>query len=141
MPRKSAAELAARNVVALDGKPPRLRPPPSLSEAERTVFIDLVASAKPDHFVASDLPLLTRYCEAIVLGDRAAAELRKAAIIDGKVSPWVGIQEKATKAVIMLSMRLRLSPQSRAPNNPSRPAPPVSAYDVMRLAADESEGP
>ena len=66
MPRKSTAELAALKVVALDGKPPRLRPPPSLNEAERAVFIDLVAAAKSDHFVASDLPLLTRYCEAIV---------------------------------------------------------------------------
>jgi phage terminase small subunit len=133
MPRKSTAELAALKVVALDGKPPRLRPPPSLNEAERAVFIDLVAAAKSDHFVASDLPLLTRYCEAIVLGDRAAVELRQAAIVDGKVSPWISIQEKATKAVIMLSMRLRLSPQSRAANNPTRPVPRLSAYEMEAL--------
>jgi hypothetical protein len=39
--RKSAAELS---IIAVDGKPPRLEPPVSLSEAERTVFTVLVAA-------------------------------------------------------------------------------------------------
>ncbi len=91
----------------------RLQPPSSLNAAERSVFENLIAATRPDHFIASDLPLLARYCEAIVLGDRAAVELRKNTIVNGKASPWVAIQEKATKSMIMLSMRLRLSPQSR----------------------------
>jgi len=36
-----------------------------------------------------------------------------------------------------LSMRLRLSPQARQANNPTRPTPPVSAYEKMRLSDAE----
>jgi hypothetical protein len=34
-------------------------------------------------------------------------------IVDGKASPWLVVQEKAVRAMTALSMRLRLSPQSR----------------------------
>ncbi|HEX9072974.1 MAG TPA: P27 family phage terminase small subunit [Pseudolabrys sp.] len=109
--RKSTAELS---VIAVDGKPPRLEPPASLSEAERIIFTALVASCDARHFQASDLPLLVRYCEACALADLAAAELRRdGAVVKGKASPWIVIQEKAVRAMVALSMRLRLSPQSR----------------------------
>lgn len=109
--RKSTAELS---VIAVDGKPSRLEPPASLSEAERTIFTALVASCDPRHFQASDLPLLVRYCEACTLGDLAATELRRdGAVVKGKASPWIVIQEKSVRAMVALSMRLRLSPQSR----------------------------
>ncbi len=110
MPRKGPLVRASPPDV---GRTKRLQPPASLNAAERAVFENLIAATRPDHFIASDLPLLARYAEAIVLGDRAAVELRKSTIVNGKVSPWVAIQEKATKSMIMLSMRLRLSPQSR----------------------------
>jgi phage terminase small subunit len=110
MPRKSAAALS---VIAVDGKPPRLLPPSSLSEAERKVFNQLVAACEPAHFRKSDLPLLCRYCESIVTADQAALELRQGAVIDGKPSPWLAVQREAIKAMVALSMRLRLSPQSR----------------------------
>ena len=110
MPRKSAASLS---VLAVDGKPSKLHPPASLSEAERTIFVDVVAATDPRHFRPSDLPLLVRYAEACALGDLAAQELRRGAVIDGKPSPWIVIQEKAVRAMVALSMRLRLSPQSR----------------------------
>lgn len=76
--RKSAEALAVRSVI---GKGPRLEPPASLSEAERSVFVGLVTACDPDHFRASDLPLLVRYTASIVLGDRAALELRKGAVV------------------------------------------------------------
>jgi hypothetical protein len=108
--RKSAEALA---VPSVNGKGPRLEPPASLSEAERSVFIGLVTACDPDHFRASDLPLLVRYTESIVLGDQAALELRKGAVVKGKTSPWLAIQREAIKAMVALSIRLRLSPQSR----------------------------
>ena len=80
---------------------------------ERTVFVDVVTACDPTHFQPSDLPLLCRYCEAAVLGEQAALELRRGAVVDGKPSPWITIQEKAVRAMVSLSMRLRLSPQSR----------------------------
>jgi phage terminase small subunit len=108
--RKSAAALSA---IAVDSKPDRLRPPASLSDAERTVFVDLVTACDPKHFRPSDLPLLCRYCEATVLAEQAALELRRGAVVDGKPSPWITVQEKAVRAMVSLSMRLHLSPQSR----------------------------
>lgn len=110
MPRKSAAHLS---VIPVDGTPIRLQPPASLGDRERQVFTDTVAACEPGHFRNSDIPLLLRFCEACVLADRAAAELRRCAVIDGKPSPWLIVQEKCVRALTALSMRLRLSPQSR----------------------------
>lgn len=111
MPRKSDAALS---VIAVDGKPSRLKPPPTLSEPEREAFTAIVSACDPRHFRPSDTPLLCRYAEAIVLGEQAARELRQGAVVDGRVSPWLVVQEKAVRAAVALSMRLRLSPQSRA---------------------------
>jgi hypothetical protein len=110
MPRRSAAALS---VMAVDGKPKRLEPPTSLSDVERKLFIDLVTACDATHFRPSDLPLLCRYCEAAVLAEQAAQELRRGAIEDGKPSAWITVQEKTVRAMVALSMRLRLSPQSR----------------------------
>jgi hypothetical protein len=52
-----------------------------LPEAERSIFKDLVAACDPEHFRVSDLPLLVRYTESIVLADQAALELRKGAVL------------------------------------------------------------
>jgi phage terminase small subunit len=137
MPRKSAASLS---VIPIDGRSSRLRPPASLSEAERTAFVDLVSACKPGHFQASDLPLLVRYVEASVLAEQAATQLRlEGPVIAGRVSPWLTVQEKSVRALVALSMRLRLSPQARAPNNPSRPPPQVSHYEKMSLGHDDRE--
>jgi phage terminase small subunit len=108
--RKSGASLG---VLQVDGKPNRLNPPTSLSAAERAIFFDVVAACDRDHFRPSDLPLLVRYVEAAALGDQAAEQLRLGAVINGKTSPWIIVQEKAVRAMVALSMRLRLSPQSR----------------------------
>src|SRR6516162_1240026 len=110
MPRKSAAELA------MTSPPPPskgLRAPESLSEPERKLFVAIIRNCGADHFRESDLPLLCRYVEASVLAERAAEELRQKPIIDNKPSPWVVIKEKATRDMVALSMRLRLSPQAR----------------------------
>jgi hypothetical protein len=109
-----------------------------LGPAERAVFCDLVGSCKPDAFRASDLPLLSAYCRAIALERRSAAEL--AAGDDRAVVRW----NAATKAMLGLAMRLRLSPQARAPNNPSRPGSrperPLSYYEQQALLEADGDG-
>jgi phage terminase small subunit len=127
MPRKSS------NVVVIDTKQIRLRPPVDLPQPERDLFVAVVAANPPTHFRDSDLPLLLQYCAAAVLGERAMAELRAAPIVDGKPSAWLAVFEKASRAMVALSMRLRLSPQSRAANNPTRPTPRLSAYEMEAL--------
>jgi phage terminase small subunit len=111
MPRKSAAALAT---PPINGEPPRLQPPASLSEAERAVFVAVVAACDPEHFRKSDLPLLCRFCELTALAGQAAHELREhGAVIDGKSSAWIVVQEKCVRGLVALSARLRVCPQSR----------------------------
>ena len=83
-------------------------------------------ACKPTHFVPSDLPLLVRYVEALALADEAAEQLHaEGAVVDGKPSPWLVVLEKCQRAVVALSMRLRLSPQSRL--DPKNIGPPSTA--------------
>ena len=109
--RTSAAELA---MPLVDVRQHRLAPPDCLGDDERRRFIELVGACDPSQFRTSDLPLLCRYVEADALAERAAAELQASGpVVDGKASPWLVVQEKAVRAMVALSMRLRLSPQSR----------------------------
>jgi hypothetical protein len=109
--RKSADNLAT---LVVNGDPPRLDPPPTLADPERTLFVQIVEACAPTHFVPSDLPLLIRYVEALALADEAAGHLHsEGAVIKGKPSPWLVVLEKCQRAVVALSLRLRLAPQSR----------------------------
>jgi phage terminase small subunit len=131
MPRKSAA---AQTITSPSSLPNRLRPPSSLSETERKIFSNLVAACSADHFRPSDLPLLCCYVEAVDLAERAAKELRKHPVQNGKVNPWIVVQEKTVRTIVALSMRLRLSPQARHPNalrKSSTPPGPISHYERM----------
>ncbi len=109
-----------------------------MTEAERKVFVTIVAACKPTHFQTSDVPLLCRYVEACVLAEQAGNHLRdEGAVVNGKASPWLVVQEKSVRAMTALSMRLRLSPQARAPNVTTRRQPTMSHYERMRLEDDE----
>jgi phage terminase small subunit len=131
MPRKSAAASA---ITAQSSSATRLRPPASLSQSERKIFADLVGACAADHFRPSDLPLLSCYVAAVDLAERAAKELRKHPVLDGKVSAWITVQEKAVRTIVALSLRLRLSPQARHPNalrKSSVPSGSASYYERM----------
>ena len=108
--RKSAESLAIAPVMNGSSR----AVPEGLSEAELAVFRSIKASVPPDHFQASDEPLLIEYCTAVVQARRAAAMLRRDGdVVDGKPSPWLVAQEKACRMLVALSLRLRLAPQSR----------------------------
>jgi phage terminase small subunit len=110
-----------------------------LSDAERQVFVDVVATNPAKHFQLSDLPLLAAFCQATVMTEQAAREIRQnGSVIAGRISPYVAVFEKATKTMSMLALRLRLSPQARAPNVKTQRAETTSFYERMRLA-DEGE--
>ena len=136
MPRPSAASLSILNPA---GTRPRLSPPADLGELERKTFIDIVTSVDSGHFRESDLPLLCAYCRAVVAEREAAGELARAPVVDGEPSPWLRVHQAAIKTMMGLSMRLRLSPQARQPNNPSRPAASISYYERMRMEADDED--
>jgi hypothetical protein len=120
MPRKSAASL---EITPPSRRSNRLRPPATLSEPERNLFVAILGNCSHDHFQQSDLPLLCRYVEASILAERAAQQLREAPVVDGKPSPWLVVQEKSVRTLTALSMRLRLSPQARSKGHvlPTKP--------------------
>ena len=114
--RKSAAAVAA---TPLDGQPPRLDPPEELSDAERSVFVEVTNACSPRHFVASDLPLLVSFAQTTVIARSAGAN---AASDFHALAVW----EKAVRLQAMLATRLRLSPQSRLdPKTVARRQPPL----------------
>jgi hypothetical protein len=125
MPRKSAASLA---VAPMRTGATRLRPPETLSPAARKIFIDIVANEEPGHFRQSHMGLLIQYAEATALAERSIAAMQK----KDAAPIWLHRWEKATRVMVALSMRLRLSPQSLAANNPTRPKP-LSIYKRMAL--------
>jgi hypothetical protein len=60
---------------------------------------------------------------------------------DGRPSPWVLIHERAVKGLVALSLRLRLSPQSRMDKSPkTQAAKDLSYYDRMTLEGDDGDG-
>jgi phage terminase small subunit len=113
MPRKSAASFEV--VPLLNAGRRRLVPPANLPEPVRLAFVELVAALDPGHFAAADRILVVEYCTAAVMARQAAEALeREGAVLAGaRVNPWAVIQEKSTRALVALSMRLRVSPQSR----------------------------
>jgi phage terminase small subunit len=125
----------------IQGNPQRLRPPDDLTPAEKQAFADIVGAVDPKHFAPSDLPLLASYAVAIVQERTANHRLRtEGHVIDGKASPWIVVQEKSHRMVTALSMRLRLSPQSRTRTKVRSDR--VSAYDRLGLLErgdDESD--
>jgi len=111
--RKSSAAMSV--AISVDGKPNRLQAPSHLSADEARRFADIVASCDATHFRPSDTTLLCRFVEADRLAEKAAAELRKHGAVskDGRPNGWLTVQEKSVRALVSLSMRLRLAPQSR----------------------------
>jgi phage terminase small subunit len=136
MPRRSSAELA---VVNVDGGFKRIRPPAQLGEAECDIWRDIVLACDAKHFQASDAPLLVRYCQNVVLAGQAAAALTsEGPVVAGRVNPWLVVAEKADRALVALSMRLRISPQARLRRETAVPKDHGgSVYEIMRGLDDE----
>ena len=116
MPRPS--KFAAPHA---DGSPPALAPPSALSPDERAAFLALVASIDRKHLHESDLPLVVNYVRAIVLEQRAAAELTT----DPTNTRWLALWEKSSRQMTASAARLRLSPQSRQPHAATGRRPPT----------------
>jgi hypothetical protein len=132
MPRRSPSALA---LLSVTGEGPRLTPPPGLSEAEKKIFADVVLSVPPAHFQVSDGPLVAAYCRAAALEQLAAGELALLGYVGSKeTAQWASLLAQATKSMLSLSIRLRLSPQGRKPSAAVQPAGRrMSVYDEMNL--------
>jgi P27 family predicted phage terminase small subunit len=131
MPRRSSADLA---VVRPAAGFTRLRPPADLGKEEQAVWRLVVLSCDEKHFRQSDTPLLVRYCQNVVLARRAADALtNEGAVLAGRPNPWLTVAEKCDRALVSLSMRLRISPQARLrADGMAVKGPPASVYDLMQ---------
>jgi phage terminase small subunit len=131
MPRKSAAALATK----VDGKSTRLAPYPGVTPEVRALWLELTAACAPDHFRASDRPLLEQYCQSVSLAREAYGHLREEGpVVNGRHNPWLIFFEKANRACVALSARLRLSPQHRTdPKTVGRAKASLSYYERMEL--------
>jgi hypothetical protein len=59
--------------------------------------------------------MLRAYCEAAVLSQEAFREMQEQGrVVNGKVSPWLVVVEKATRSLSALAPRLRLGPSARS---------------------------
>jgi hypothetical protein len=111
------------------------------------VFLNLIATTPASQFAASDIPLVVRYCELVVLAERAAEGMRSALLVtaNGKPSPWVALHASAVKGLTLLTLRLKLSPQARSPKAPKKIPTPMSYYERQALiegdANEDAEGP
>jgi phage terminase small subunit len=118
--------------------PARLRPPENLGDRARAIFTDLTGSLPVAHFRVADLPLLSAFCEACALRERAAFELEQCTVLtDPKtgrqvLSPWLSVYTGTVKAMGALAPRLRLGPMARAKQQSKKEPPALSYYDRMR---------
>jgi hypothetical protein len=134
MPRQTGAAQTFKVHASQE----RLRPPAELTTAEKKIFVYIVSNNKPQHFQPSDLPLLIAYVHACALELELARKISK----DEKaLVRW----ERVCKTMTALSLRLRLSPQSRTPTHtaprPSsaRASQPANYFEQMRLANANGE--
>jgi hypothetical protein len=104
-----------------------------MAEDVRAVFVRIVSDVGADHCRASDADLIEQYAAAICLAREAYQKIQDVGPVkDGRVKPWRTVLEKANRASVVLSQRLRLAPQSRldrkkAGRNKAR----GSAYDAI----------
>jgi hypothetical protein len=136
MPRRSTASFS---VISPTGGPTRLQVPGELTGRAKEVFLDTVSACKAGHFLPQDTPILVEFCRAVALADAADAALAtEGAVVNGKLSAWVTVQEKAQRAMAQLSLRLRITPQGRSPTVPSRATRPLSYHEQRALLEDQN---
>jgi hypothetical protein len=130
--KRGRPSVAEQTVIPLAPARRRLQPPADLDENEARLFRDVVASCAPEHFVASDAPLLATYVQSVLLSRRAAADL---AADPRALSRW----ERVTGMQASLALRLRLAPSSRS--HPERVARRAAAWSPPSAYEAEDEWP
>ena len=105
MPRRSSASVAMTPFGhGVNATMTRLPPPTDLDPAATVIWRRIIAGSDPQHFVAADTELLRSYCESSVLAQEAYREMQVSGrIVDGKVSAWAILHEKATRAMALLA--------------------------------------
>jgi hypothetical protein len=117
----SSAELAMSGAIASVSKTDRLACPVHLSDAIRSVWLDLVGDLPADSFTAKDAPMLEQYCRHIVQARILADQIEQfdpawLGDDDGlkRYDRLLGAHEREGRAASSLATRLRISRQAMA---------------------------
>lgn len=118
MPRKSAASLEVA-VRPAPGVAVRLEAPLHISEAERSVWVQVVNDQPADAFMVTHAPLLELYCRHVVnarvIADEVANFQREWLADDAGLKRYdrlLAMAEREGRAASSLATRLRITRQS-----------------------------
>jgi hypothetical protein len=116
--RKSAAELAAPKVSNLL-KAERLKPPAHLTDAEISVWNEIVSDQPANAFTPTHAPLIQMYCRQVVNGRILADEILNfdrswLASDEGlkRYDKLLGMAERESRAASSLATRMRITRQA-----------------------------
>jgi phage terminase small subunit len=126
---------------AIDSWRPLLQAPAELTQSQREIFATITATTKTDHFREADVPLIALYCQALELAQQTGADVAKDPA--NAPAPLLKAYELASRRVLGLSQRLRLSPQARSPNVSQRSADAgrqASYYDRVNAGGGQFPG-
>lgn len=115
--RKSSAELAVSNVLPLRQLPP---PPTHLSPVQQDVWRLVISSRAGEMIAPEAYPVLAEYCRWVETADQIASALKKFkpawAKTDEGLTRWSrlqAMQERASRTLASLAVKLRLPPSTR----------------------------
>lgn len=116
--RKSAASMAV-GVVAPVGVENRLAPPAHITDAERDVWVSVIADQPASAFTPTHAPLLEMYCRHVIQARLIADEILnfdRAWLADDeglrRYDRLLAMQEREGRAASSLATRLRLTRQA-----------------------------
>jgi hypothetical protein len=99
---------------------PLLQPPAELTASQRELFATITSTCKRDHFREADGPLIALYVQSLELAQSTGAEVVRDPA--GASGALLKSYDLASRRMLGLAQKLRLSPQSRSPNISSRSA-------------------
>ena len=117
--RKSAASLEVATLVAPLVSGSRLVAPAILTDAEQSVWVQLINDQPADAFTPTHIPLLTQYCRHVIQAQLIADEIANfdrawLADDDGlkRYDRLLAMQEREGRAASSLATRLRITRQA-----------------------------
>ena len=117
--RKSAASIEVAALVAPTQSGARLRAPAILTDAEQSVWVQLINDQPANAFTQTHIPLLTQYCRHVIQAQLLADEISNfdrawLADEDGlkRYDRLLAMQEREGRAASSLATRLRITRQS-----------------------------
>ena len=119
MAKKSAASLT---VVAVKPKDARLAPPRTLTEKQKELWLEIVASKPADWFTVDVQSLLVAYVKAITSYDSLSARVDAMELAPGQVDikdedKLYAMLERQVRLIQSFATKMRLTNQSRYQNS------------------------